>query len=108
MGVISAALAFRVDFISNLLICLAIFLVGLVSQYFLTQWFGVDSLIGGLLGSLLPNWQFFWMADALTNGAQIPVAYLAWSVVYVLLHIVGWTLWAMFLFQDNELARDSR
>lgn len=108
MGVISAALAIRLDFISNLLICLAIFLIGLVSQYFLIQWFGVDSTFGAILGSLLPNWQFFWMADALTNQAQIPAAYVVWSVIYVILHGIGWTLWAMYLFQDNELARDSR
>ena len=108
MGLISAALAIRLDFISNLLICLAIFLIGLVSQYFLVQWFGVDSTIGAVLGSILPNWQFFWMADALTNQAQIPGAYVAWAVLYVILHGIGWTLWAMYLFQDNELARDSR
>ena len=108
MGLISAALAIRLDFISNLLICLAIFLIGLVSQYFLVQWFGVDSTIGAVLGSILPNWQFFWMADALTTQAQIPGAYVAWAVLYVILHGIGWTLWAMYLFQDNELARDSR
>ena len=108
MGLISAALAIRLDFISNLLICLAIFLIGLVSQYFLIQWFGSDSTIGAVLGSILPNWQFFWMADALTNQAQIPVAYVVWAVIYVILHGIGWTLWAMYLFQDNELARDSR
>jgi ABC-type transport system involved in multi-copper enzyme maturation permease subunit len=108
MGLISAALAIRLDFISNLLICLAIFLVGLVSQYFLIQWFCADSTIGAVLGSILPNWQFFWMADALTNQAQIPAAYVVWAVIYVILHGIGWTLWAMYLFQDNELARDSR
>ena len=101
MGLISAALAIRLDFISNLLI-------GLVSQYFLIQWFGADSTIGAVLGSILPNWQFFWMADALTNQAQIPASYVVWAVIYVILHGIGWTLWAMYLFQDNELARDSR
>ena len=107
MGAISSAVAFRLDFISNLLICLAVFLVGLVSQYFLFLWFG-DSWIEGILGSILPNWQYFWMADALTNMVPIPAGYIAWTCLYVFLHIIVWTFWAVFLFQDEELARDSR
>lgn len=107
MGAVSTALAVKLDFISNLLICLAIFLTGLVSQYFLHAWFG-DSVLSGLLGSILPNWQFFWMADALTNMTKIPWSYVVWAVLYVLLQIVVWVFWAVFLFQENELAKDSR
>jgi len=107
MGAVSTALAVKLDFISNLLICLAIFLTGLVSQYFLHAWFG-DSVLSGLFGSILPNWQFFWMADALTNMTKIPWSYVVWAVLYVLLQIVVWVFWAVFLFQENELAKDSR
>jgi len=107
MGAISAALAIRLDFISNLMICLAVFLAGLVSQYFLYNWFG-PSVTADILGSLIPNWQYFWMADALTNAAPIPASYVIWAYVYVLFYIVIWAFWAMFLFHDSELARDAR
>ncbi len=107
MGGISAALAIRIDFVSNLLTCLGIFLVGLIAQYFIYNWFG-NSVTADIAGALIPNWQFFWMADALTNMTQIPHSYVAWAFLYVILYIVIWTFWALFLFQDNELAKDSR
>lgn len=107
MGAVSAALAIRLDFISNLMICLAVFLVGLVSQYFLYNWFGT-SAVADILGALIPNWQYFWMADALTNSAQIPASYVLWAYLYVIFYIVIWAFWAMFLFHDSELARDTR
>ena len=57
---------------------------------------------------MLPNWQYFWMADPIEARIQIPVSYLGWSLVYVLFYIAFWTLLAMAFFNEREIARDSR
>ncbi len=107
MGSIAVALATRLEFVSNLLICLALFLTGLVSQYLASQWFG-EGFTSSFLRALLPNWQYFWMADALANLQKIPLSYLLWSLLYVFIYIAIWGIWALYLFQDRELAKDSR
>ncbi|MBR4255454.1 MAG: ABC transporter permease [Lentisphaeria bacterium] len=108
MGVISSALATRMEIVGNLMVCLILFLIGMVLHYFAAAAFGTGSVIALLCTSLVPNWQLFWMADALSNRVVIPVSYFAWTLVYSVLYAAAWTGWAFFLFQDSELARDTR
>ncbi|MBO4630668.1 MAG: hypothetical protein J5858_01960, partial [Lentisphaeria bacterium] len=90
-----------------LTVCTVIFLLGLVSKFFVLQWVG-DGLFGSFLRALLPNWQYFWMADPLAARQVIPFSYLLWALLYVLLYIAFWTLLAMAFFNTRELAKDSR
>ena len=92
MGAITAALSTRLE---------------LVSKYFVTQWLGTG-LLADFVRTLLPNWQYFWMADALASRQVIPFTYLLWALVYVFFYIGFWTLWAMALFNEREIAKDSR
>ena len=48
------------------------------------------------------------MADALASRQVIPFTYLLWALVYVFFYIGFWTLWAMALFNEREIAKDSR
>jgi len=107
MGSISAALATRIELVANLTICTVIFLLGLVSKFFVLEWVG-DGLFGSFLRALLPNWQYFWMADALAARQVIPGSYLLWALLYVLFYIGFWTLLALAFFNERELAKDSR
>ena len=107
MGAITAALSTRLELVSNLTICTVIFMLGLVSKYFVTQWLGTG-LLADFVRTLLPNWQYFWMADALASRQVIPFTYLLWALVYVFFYIGFWTLWAMALFNEREIAKDSR
>ena len=107
MGTISAALATRIELVANLTVCSLIFVVGLVSKFFVLQWVG-DGMIGSMLRTLLPNWQYFWMADALAARHVIPVSYLLWALLYVLVYIGFWTVLALAFFNERELAKDSR
>ena len=107
MGTISAALATRIELVANLTICTLIFLIGLISKYFVLQWVG-DGWFGSFLRTLLPNWQYFWMADAMAARQVIPLSYILWALVYVLFYIGFWTLLALAFFNERELAKDSR
>ena len=107
MGTISAALATRIELVANLTVCSLIFVLGLVSKFFVLQWVG-DGIAGSILRTLLPNWQYFWMADALAARHVIPVSYLLWALLYVLFYIGFWTVLALAFFKERELAKDSR
>ena len=108
MGVISSALATRMEIVGNLMVCLILFLIGMVLHYFAAQMFGTDSMGALLCTSLVPNWQLFWMADVLSNRVHIPASYFIWTAVYSVLYCSAWIGWTFFLFQDSELARDTR
>lgn len=107
MGAISSALATRLEFVSNLFICLAIFIAGLVAHYFIRNWFGSEP-IGLFIQALIPNWQYFWVADAMANRLPIPVFYVILAYIYSLIHVTVWTTWAYLFFEDSEIARNSR
>jgi hypothetical protein len=108
MGVISSALATRMEIVGNLMVCLILFLIGMVLHYFAAQVFGTGSVSALLCTSLVPNWQLFWMADVLSNRVHIPASYFVWTATYSVLYCAAWIGWAFFLFQDSELARDTR
>ncbi len=108
MGVISSTLATRLELVGNLVVCFLVFLSGLVLYYFMSKIFGDGSVFSLLCTAVVPNWQLFWMADATTNHAQIPLLYIVWNFLYTLLLMVVWGFWAYYLFADNELARDTR
>ena len=108
MGVISSALATRMEIVGNLMVCLILFLAGMVLHYFAASVFGTGSVGALLCTSLVPNWQLFWMADVLSNRIHIPAPYFIWTAVYSILYCTAWIGWAFFLFQDSELARDTR
>jgi len=61
-----------------------------------------------LLYALLPNWQVFWLADALATRKNIPLEYLGLAAGYVVLYIALCSMWAVLVFQDKEIAKDSR
>ncbi len=107
MGTIASALATRIELVSNLTVCSVIFLIGLISKYFAIQWLG-DGIASSFVRTLLPNWQYFWMADAIAARQEIPSVYLFWAFLYVLFYIGFWTLWALAFFKERELAKDAR
>ncbi len=108
MGMISSALATRLEIVGNLLVCLLIFVSGLVLHYFAAQLFGAGTVASMICTSIIPNWQLYWMADAMSAQIKIPFIYLIWAGFYSLFCAAAWGGWAYFLFQNNELARDTR
>ena len=53
--------------------------------------------------AIVPNFQVFWLADAITQDADIPLDYLAWTVPYGLVLIVVALSIAVMLFQRREV-----
>ncbi|MBM4148241.1 MAG: hypothetical protein FJ224_04280 [Lentisphaerae bacterium] len=78
---IALALSTRFPAAPTVAACCGVLLVGLVSDYV----FGTAasrSFAAATLHRVLPNWQNFWMADALADGGVIPGWYLLEAATY--------------------------
>lgn len=53
--------------------------------------------------SLIPNLQFFWLVDAITQGHTIPVRYVGMLGLYSGLHITAFLAAAVLLFQRRDV-----
>ncbi|MCK5843118.1 MAG: ABC transporter permease subunit [Victivallales bacterium] len=102
MGAITVTLSVKLDLVANMLVSSIIFFAGLISDYFFAAAAGTISLKGALY-AVIPNWQFFWLADALANNKKIPLDYIAWSSVYIILYIVFCSTIAVSLFSGREV-----
>jgi hypothetical protein len=54
--------------------------------------------------AVVPNWQLFWMADALQGTRSIPPSYLARAFAYMTCYLVAALALALVLFEDRELS----
>jgi hypothetical protein len=90
--------------IATLAVCLGVFLMGLMSDFL----FGVRAEQGqwwaSLLYAITPNWQLFWMADALEGQKTIPWSYVARASGYVVGYLGAALALALLLFEDRELS----
>jgi hypothetical protein len=51
-----------------------------------------------------PNWQLFWLADALEGQNKIPLSYLGEALGYACAYIGAILALALTLFEDRELS----
>ena len=96
----------RLELVSTLAICSGFFLAGLMSDYIYARLGGTEN--GGpwyavVLYTILPNWQQFWMADALEADKSIPWKYVATAFAYAITFIGASLAAALLLFEDREL-----
>jgi len=103
LAALALACSTRVDAVPTLAICTALFLMGLMSDYFWGQPAKAGSWWAEILYALTPNWQLFWLADALEGNAKIPLSYLAEAFGYACAYIGAILAVALMLFEDREL-----
>ena len=94
----------RLEMISTLAICSAVFLVGLMSDYLFSAQAKAGSWWASILYTLLPNWQLFWLADALEGKNEIPWSYVGRSFGYVVGYLGAALVLALLMFEDRELS----
>ena len=110
MSTIAVGFATRLDIVPNLSVCTVIFFLGLVSSYLFQRDTGSAflNLVCKFCYAVLPNWQFFWLADAIAVNRPIPFVYVVDGFVYVVLYLAICSLWAVAAFQNKEIAGDNR
>ena len=100
---IAIACSTRLSLIPTLVVCLALFLLGLVSDHFFGTRAEAGVLWARFLYALIPNWQLFWMADAMATGKTIPPSYLFQALQYITGTLVVSLGLAARLFEHREL-----
>lgn len=110
MATITVALSTRLDMVANLSVCSAIFFLGLISSYLFNH--STDSEFLNFFNrgmyAVLPNWQFFWLADALATQQRIPASYVFSALLYTIFYMTLCSIWAVTMFQNRELASDTK
>lgn len=62
------------------------------------------SLWARVVYTVVPNWQLFWMADALKGTNSIPTAYVWRAFVYMACYLAAALALALLLFENRELS----
>jgi ABC-2 type transport system permease protein len=103
LAALALACSTRVEMVPTLAICSALFLMGLMSDYFWGERAKAGSWWASILYAVTPNWQLFWLADALESNSKIPLSYLAEALGYACAYIGAILAVALMLFEDREL-----
>jgi ABC-type transport system involved in multi-copper enzyme maturation permease subunit len=109
LAAIALACSTRFDTIPTLAICSAIFLLGLMSDYIYSQ---AGGKIEGhapwwasTLYSVIPNWQIFWLADAIESGkSTFHWAYVGKAFAYAVCYAGAALAAGTALFEERELS----
>jgi len=109
LAAVAIAASTRLGQIPTLLACLTVFLVGLVSEYFLGTVVGATDRPAWLRAVCwpfyvaVPNLQFFWPADALTQGHAITGGYIGAVTLYAAFVAAAMLSLAVLLFQRRDV-----
>jgi ABC-type transport system involved in multi-copper enzyme maturation permease subunit len=105
LAAVALACSTRLDMIATLAVCSAVFLAGLMSDYFFGQRAAQGEWWASALYSLLPNWQLFWLADALETGRNsLQWAYVGKALGYAVCYVGAALAAGVALFEDRELS----
>ena len=104
---LALACSTRLDMIPTLAICTALFLLGIMSDYLFGRRAETGSWWASVLYTVTPNWQLFWLADALETGKHdFYWGYVAKTFGYAVCYI-GAVLAVAIVFEDRELSEVS-
>ncbi len=105
LAALAIACTTRLDTIPTLAICSAVFLLGLMSDYFFGRRAAAGEWWASTLYSIIPNWQLFWLADAVDMGkSTFHWGYVAKAFVYTAGYAGAALAIATALFEERELS----
>jgi ABC-type transport system involved in multi-copper enzyme maturation permease subunit len=109
LAALALACSTRLDTIPTLAVCTAFFLVGLMSDYFYLKAGG--TVAGGgpwwasTLYTVIPNWQLFWLADAIEAGKNtFQWGYVGKAFAYAVCYAGAALAAGTALFEERELS----
>lgn len=101
---VALACSTRLELMPTLAVCSIVFVLGLMTDYLFGRAAAEGAIWAKALYAALPNWQLFWMVDALEGEKTIPMGYVLRTLGYVGCYLVATLSVAMALFEDRELA----
>jgi len=104
LAALALACSTRFDTIPTLAICSAFFLIGLMSDYLFGRRAASGEWWASTLYTVIPNWQLFWFADALSMGKNtFHWDYVAKAFVYAVAYAGAALAVGTALFEEREL-----
>ena len=105
LAAIALACSTRFDMIATLAICSAVFLAGLMSDYFFGRAAAHGSWWASTLYSIVPNWQLFWLADAISSDkSTFHWHYVGKAFGYAACYTGAALIVGVALFEERELS----
>jgi hypothetical protein len=101
LSALAAGLSVRLDPVPAMTLCLALFLLGMMSDYLIGRHAADHALLGVLYG-VIPNWQHFWAVDALVSGG-IPWSYTASVTLYTAVYTAAALCLGLLTFRRMEV-----
>jgi hypothetical protein len=95
--------ATRLTLVVSMVVCVLFFLLGTLSEYLFAQLGAASRLAWELPRLVVPNFQVFWMGDALAAGKAIPLGYVGTAVGYGALYSAAVVFLGMCLFEAREI-----
>jgi hypothetical protein len=102
LSAIALAASTRLGQVMTLLICLAVLMVGLISDYLLSE-LAERAIWASALYKHIPNFSLFWVVDAVNAENPIPARYVGYVVLYASLMAGAALLLGVALFQRREV-----
>ena len=102
LSAIALAASTRLGQVMTLLVCLAVLMVGLISDHMLSG-LAQKSAIARLIYVHVPNFNLLWIADAVNAEIDIPIAYMGMGALYAALMAAAALLAGVALFQGREV-----
>jgi hypothetical protein len=99
---VAMAASTRLGLMATLTVSSVIFLLGLTSEYFFGRASG-ENICASLGYAVVPKFQFFWIADALTQNNPVSLGYAGLVSAHALLYLTAILSLAVILFQTREL-----
>ena len=99
---LAVTLSARFNIVVTLSACIGIFLLGLVSDYAFGE-LAKTQLWAKVCYFLVPNFQVFWISDAIYEGSEVPVKYIIISASYALCYTTAILALAIALFQRRQV-----
>ncbi len=99
---ISVSLSVGLDIVPTLAVSSVALFAGLMSDYLLGR-HAAASRVAAVAYALVPNWQHFWVTDALAGDGAIPWAYVARAAAYAAAYLAAVLSLGMLVFRRMEV-----
>ncbi len=107
LAAVSVAISTRLPLLANFVICFSIFVLGNITPVLVqssTQQFELVAFFAQLIATVLPNLETFNIQAAVATDIEVPLVYLATSLLYCVLYSAIALLLALAMFEDRDLA----
>ncbi len=107
LAALSVALSTRLPMVPNFLTCIMIYVLGHLVPMIVNSAVGDFEIVrffGQFIATVLPVLDHFNIQAAVAGGAEVPMEYLQWSLLYCLIYGTIAMLLGLVMFEDRDLA----